>query len=133
MSPHVVLATNRGLTTIRGSDGITSPHGVPVDLLDRCMIVRTMPYSRDEIRDVLRLRARVEGLTIAPDALEKLADNGTKTSLRYALQLLTPASILAKLGGRSGEITLADVSETDELFLDARGSARMLQQQQQGL
>lgn len=82
MSPHVVLATNRGLTTIRGSDGITSPHGVPVDLLDRCMIVRTMPYSRDEIRDVLRLRARVEGLTIAPDALEKLADNGTKTSLR---------------------------------------------------
>lgn len=51
----------------------------------------------------------------------------------YALQLLTPASILAKLGGRSGEITLADVSETDELFLDARGSARMLQQQQQGL
>lgn len=44
---------------------------------------------------------------------------------RYALQLLTPASILAKLSGRT-EITLEDVGETDSLFLDAKTSARML-------
>jgi RuvB-like protein 1 len=46
---------------------------------------------------------------------------------RYALQLLTPASILAKISGRT-EITLEDVGETDSLFLDAKSSARMLSQ-----
>ena len=44
---------------------------------------------------------------------------------RYALQLLTPASILSKLAGRT-EIGLEDVAETDSLFLDAKSSARML-------
>lgn len=46
--------------------------------------------------------------------------------LRYALQLLTPASILSKLAGRT-EIGLEDVGETDSLFMDAKSSARMLQ------
>lgn len=93
ISPHVILATNRGLTTIRGTDnepgsgsmgeGIVSPHGVPVDLLDRCMIVRTLPYNRDEIKQVVSLRLKVEGLGVKEDALEKLADDGVKTSLRW--------------------------------------------------
>jgi RuvB-like protein 1 (pontin 52) len=91
ISPHVILATNRGLTTIRGTEsepgslggeGIVSPHGVPIDLLDRCMIVRTMPYSRDEITTGLVTRAKVEGLAVQPEALDKLADDGVRTSLR---------------------------------------------------
>jgi RuvB-like protein 1 len=88
ISPHVILATNRGLATIRGTEfepsgeGILSPHGLPIDLLDRCMIVRTMPYNREEIKRVLALRARVEGLTVSPEAAEKLADEGVRTSLR---------------------------------------------------
>lgn len=44
---------------------------------------------------------------------------------RFALQLLTPASILSQLQGRT-EIELEDVRETDTLFLDARSSARQL-------
>ncbi|GAA5857640.1 hypothetical protein JCM9279_006504 [Rhodotorula babjevae] len=140
MSPHVILATNRGLTTIRGTEsepgygggeGIVSPHGVPIDLLDRCMIVRTLPYQRDEIKTVLQTRVKVEGLAIQAEALDKLADDGIRTSLRYALQLLTPASILSRVQGRT-EITLADVAETDELFLDARSSARGLQERGEG-
>lgn len=35
MAPTVVLATNRGTSLVRGTDDIISPHGVPVDLLDR--------------------------------------------------------------------------------------------------
>lgn len=98
ISPHVILATNRGLTTIRGTEnepgsghsggeGIVSPHGIPIDLLDRCMIVRTMPYSREEIKIVVQTRLKVEGLAIQEDALEKLADDGVRTSLRLALPL----------------------------------------------
>ena len=37
LSPIIVLATNRGMCCIRGTDMI-SPHGIPVDLLDRYKI-----------------------------------------------------------------------------------------------
>ena len=43
-------------------------------------------------------------------------------NVRYALQLLTPASILASLAGRT-TIELDDVGEMGELFLDAKKSA----------
>lgn len=45
---------------------------------------------------------------------------------RYALQLLTPASVLAALAGRPGQIELDDVGELGELFLDAKTSARAI-------
>merc|ERR1712036_207004 len=44
LAPIVVLATNRGMCQIRGTE-VTAPHGIPVDLLDRVMIIRTMPYT----------------------------------------------------------------------------------------
>lgn len=34
LAPIVILATNRGMSSIRGTE-IISPHGIPVDLLDR--------------------------------------------------------------------------------------------------
>ncbi|KAL7414635.1 TIP49 C-terminus-domain-containing protein [Mrakia frigida] len=129
ISPHVILATNRGLSTIRGTEsepggsgaGIQSPHGVPLDLLDRCMIVRTYPLEREEIKEVVSIRAKVEGLKVSEEALERLADEGVRSSMRYALQLISPASILARLAGRT-EIGVEDISEMNELFLDAKRS-----------
>ena len=44
LAPIVVLATNRGMCTIRGTDMI-SPHGIPVDLLDRLLIIKTTNYG----------------------------------------------------------------------------------------
>jgi RuvB-like protein 1 (pontin 52) len=44
---------------------------------------------------------------------------------RYALQLLTPASILAQLAGRR-QIELEDIGEMRELFLDAKTSVSIL-------
>lgn len=46
LAPIVVLATNRGICTIRGTD-MVSPHGIPVDLLDRLLIIKTTTYSLD--------------------------------------------------------------------------------------
>ena len=42
---------------IRGTD-ITAPHGVPVDLLDRLVIIRTLPYNLEEMVAILALRAQ---------------------------------------------------------------------------
>merc|ERR1712064_193014 len=68
LSPIVVFATNRGICTIRGTD-IVSPHGIPLDLLDRLVIIRTMPYSVDEIVRVVNIRAQTETLSIDEEAL----------------------------------------------------------------
>ena len=51
LSPVVVVATNRGVCTIRGTE-ILGSHGIPVDLLDRMLIVRTQQYSKEEIKEV---------------------------------------------------------------------------------
>ncbi|KIJ98254.1 hypothetical protein K443DRAFT_133513 [Laccaria amethystina LaAM-08-1] len=125
MAPTVILATNRGQALVRGTVDIVSPHGVPVDLLDRCMIVKTDGYTRDQIGKVVQLRATVEGLKLGEGVVDRLAVEGEKSSLRYALQLLTPASILAQLGGRT-QIELEDIGEMRVLFLDAKTSASNL-------
>jgi DNA helicase TIP49 (TBP-interacting protein) len=39
MAPTVVLATNRGRSLVKGTQDVYSAHGVPVDLLDRCVWV----------------------------------------------------------------------------------------------
>mmetsp|Transcript_52747 Transcript_52747/g.136213 ORF Transcript_52747/g.136213 Transcript_52747/m.136213 type:complete len:246 (+) Transcript_52747:3-740(+) len=127
LSPIVVFATNRGICTIRGTD-IVSPHGIPVDLLDRLVIIRTMPYSVDEIVQVVNIRATTEGLTIEEDALAMLGEIGANTSLRYVVQLLTPSSILAHTSGRES-ITREDIEEIDSLFYDAKSSAKLLAEQ----
>ncbi|KAK0467331.1 RuvB-like helicase 1 [Desarmillaria tabescens] len=122
MAPTVILATNRGNALVRGTTDIISPHGIPIDLLDRCMIVKTEGYTREQVGKVVQLRADVEGLKLSPAVLARLAAEGEKSSLRYALQLLAPASILAKLAGRS-QIEDEDIAEMNELFLDAKTSA----------
>ena len=35
MAPTVIFATNRGRSTVRGTQDIVSAHGIPADLLDR--------------------------------------------------------------------------------------------------
>jgi len=124
LSPIIIFATNRGMCTIRGTD-IVSPHGIPVDLLDRTIIIRTLPYSVDEITQVVSIRSVTEGLEIEEDALTLLGEIGINTSLRYVVQLLTPSAILAKTGGRE-TITKDDIEEIDSLFYDAKSSAKIL-------
>ena len=95
LSPLVIMATNRGTTTIRGTEQ-KSPHGIPLDLLDRLLIVSTLPYGEDEMREILRIRCEEEDVEITEDARELLTKIGMETSLRYAIQLITSANIVAK-------------------------------------
>jgi DNA helicase TIP49 (TBP-interacting protein) len=52
LAPIVIMATNRGLTRIRGTD-YSGPHGIPLDLLDRLLIIKTEPYQAKELSQVL--------------------------------------------------------------------------------
>lgn len=126
LSPIVVLATNRGTSKIRGTD-LVSPHGLPVDLLDRLLIIKTMPYNLEEIVKILGIRAQTEGLTLSEEALAYLGSIGTRTSLRYAVQLLNPGYILSATQGRK-EISKDDLEEINSLFYDAKASSKVLQE-----
>lgn len=124
LSPIVVFATNRGVCTIKGTD-ILSPHGVPVDLLDRMLIIRTMPYSLEEIVQILAIRGETENIPIDAEALALMGEIGATTSLRYVVQMLSPAKIIAETCGRE-TISASDVEEVNDLFLDAKASSRLL-------
>eukprot|EP00920_Eleutheroschizon_duboscqi_P036356 GHVT01087727.1.p2 GENE.GHVT01087727.1~~GHVT01087727.1.p2 ORF type:complete len:195 (-),score=16.36 GHVT01087727.1:977-1561(-) len=123
LSPVVILATNRGVTTVRGTESI-EPHGIPVDLLDRLLILRTIPYTLEQMVQVLSIRAQMEGLTLSPSALELLGSIGSNTSLRFVMQLLQPAKILADLQGKGAVVEAHHVQEVDNIFMDAKSSAQ---------
>lgn len=129
LSPIMILATNRGITKIRGTD-IESPHGIPLDLLDRLLIITTEKYTREEIKEILKIRAEEEEIDISGEALEILTDIGEKTSLRYAVQMLTPAYIHAKKNGRK-VVTVADVEEIRRLFADVKESMKYLKEHEE--
>mmetsp|Transcript_2351 Transcript_2351/g.3380 ORF Transcript_2351/g.3380 Transcript_2351/m.3380 type:complete len:461 (-) Transcript_2351:311-1693(-) len=128
LAPIVIFATNRGICKIRGTE-ILSPHGVPVDLLDRLLIIRTQIYQEKEIKKILSIRAEIEEVKIESKALDTLAQIGFKTSLRYAVQLLTPCRIMAEQAGNDS-ITKDDVDEINEMFMDAKKSAEMLKEEE---
>ena len=160
IAPIVIFATNRGTCTIRGTTDIISPHGIPLDLLDRLVIIRTLQYSQDEMAQILQIRAKVEGIEIDEESLLKLSEVGSQATLRYdisthlesyytvcsiilcfssnsfkllylcryAIQLLTPANILARINGRDS-IFKTDIEEISDLFYDAKSSAKHLQEQ----
>lgn len=55
MAPVLIMATNRGITKIRGTK-YRSPHGIPIDLLDRMVIIATQPYGDKEMQQILKIR-----------------------------------------------------------------------------
>ena len=124
-APIIVLATNRGMTKIRGTD-IVSPHGIPRDLLDRLLIIPTRPYTRDEIKAIITIRADEEDIPLTEEALERLTDLGMEKSLRYALQLMEPAKIIALKRNRV-KVTAEDIEEAAKLFTDLKTSVELVE------
>jgi len=122
--PIIILATNRGVTTIRGTD-VKSPMGFPLDLVDRSVIIGTEEYDADSIREILRIRSKEEKVSIRKNALEKLTEVGVKTSLRYAVQLLSLAAQNAK-GAKRKEVTIEDVERVSKLFMDVKEATQHL-------
>ncbi|GLT28607.1 hypothetical protein SLA2020_035270 [Shorea laevis] len=128
MAPILVVATNRGITTIRGTN-YKSPHGIPIDLLDRLLIITTQPYTIDEIRKIVDIRCQEEDVEMSEDAKELLTKIGLETSLRYAINLITAAALnCQKRKGRIVEVQ--DITRVYNLFLDVRRSTQYLMEYQ---
>eukprot|EP00397_Hematodinium_sp_SG-2012_P035175 GEMP01037810.1.p1 GENE.GEMP01037810.1~~GEMP01037810.1.p1 ORF type:complete len:463 (+),score=101.57 GEMP01037810.1:65-1453(+) len=128
-APIVIMATNRGITNIRGTD-YKSPHGIPLDLLDRMLIISTTPYSEKEIRKIIDIRAEEEDVEMTEDARDLLTKVADGSSLRYAIQLITVANLVA-LKRKAQEVDVQDVRKVYSLFVDVKRSTQFLIEYQQ--
>lgn len=128
LAPVLVIATNRGMAKIRGTN-YKSPHGIPIDLLDRLMIIPTTPYSEKEIKRILEIRAEEEDVEMSSDALDLLTKVGSETSLRYAIQMIT-VSALCCMKRKAGEIDIEDIKRVYSLFCDVKRSTQFLMEYQ---
>eukprot|EP01129_Flabellula_baltica_P006582 TRINITY_DN2477_c0_g1_i2.p1 TRINITY_DN2477_c0_g1~~TRINITY_DN2477_c0_g1_i2.p1 ORF type:complete len:411 (-),score=95.08 TRINITY_DN2477_c0_g1_i2:4-1236(-) len=132
LSPIVILATNRGFSKMKGTE-IKAPHGIPVDFLDRLLIIRTQPYSIPEMASIISIRCLTENINCDEEAIEALSVISSESSLRHAMQLLTPCKILASIVNSENPIVTKNiVEETSSLFLDGKKSARMVRESTEG-
>lgn len=126
LAPVVVMASNRGISRIRGTH-YRAPHGIPIDLLDRMVIITTQQYSAQELHKIIKIRCEEEDVQMDDKSLDLLTVLGGKTSLRYVLQLITTASLVCQQRGAS-VVTVEDVKRVYTLFMDLRRSVQFLQE-----
>lgn len=117
------------MTRIRGTK-YTSPHGIPIDLLDRLLIISTTSYSEKEVHQILSIRCEEEDVEMSDDAKSVLTKIGMETSLRYAIHLITCANLIARKR-KSGEVEVEDVKRCYSLFLDEKRSVQYLKEFQE--
>lgn len=128
LAPVVVIATNRGVSQIRGTN-YQSPHGIPLDLLDRLMIIPTQPYSVDELREILKVRCQEEMVEMNEEALELLTRIAKETSLRYAIHMIITSSLVAKKR-KAKVVELKHVERCYSLFADVERSTKFVMEYQ---
>lgn len=131
LAPLVIMASNRGTSTIRGTT-FRSPHGLPVDLLDRVLIVSTSPYTREDVEQIIQIRCEEEDAQLSKEALAGLASLATQTTLRYALNLISTAQVLARKR-QSAVVETEDIRRCYGYFLDEKRSTQWLKEQQVSL
>ncbi len=129
--PIIVMATNRGITKIRGTE-IESPFGMPLDLLDRLVIITTDKYGEEEVKDILKIRAKEEEMNIDNEALALLTKLGAEKSLRYSVQILGIAGAKARSKNKE-KVIKKDIEEVATRFSDVREAVNHLKKYEEEL
>lgn len=131
LSPLVIMASNRGMSRIRGTK-FRSPHGLPVDLLDRVLIVSTKPYAEEDIQQIIQIRCDEEDVTLTQEAQSVLTSMATSTTLRYALNLISCAQVIARKR-KASAVDVEDLRRAYTYFMDEKRSVQWLKEQQGSL
>ncbi|VFV35014.1 tata binding protein interacting protein 49 kda [Lynx pardinus] len=51
----IIFASNRGICVIRDTEDSTSPHDIPLDLLDHVIIIGNMLYTPQEMKQIIKI------------------------------------------------------------------------------
>lgn len=124
LAPIVIMASNRGNSLIRGTN-YRSPHGLPLDFLDRVVIVSTHSYQKEEIQQILSIRAQEEEVDVTPDALALLTKIGQEAGLRYASNLITTSWLIMQKR-KAKQVSIEDVQRSFQLFYDSARSVKFV-------
>ena len=125
-APVVIMATNRGITKIRGTNYV-SPHGLPIDLLDRSLIITTTPYNDKELAKILETRCQEEDVELTEQGMKLLTKIAKECSLRYGIHLITTANLVAQKR-KSAEVDVQDIRKVYGLFVDVKRSVQFLKE-----
>jgi len=98
---------------------------MPLDLLDRCIIIPTSPYSEKEIKAILQIRCEEEDVEMAGEALDLLTRIAKETSLRYSMHMIMTAALCCKQR-KGAEVEVQDVRKVYSMFSDLRRSTQYL-------
>jgi len=126
MAPIVIMATNRGITKIRGTN-YKSPHGIPLDLLDRLVIIHTTEYSEAELKSILKIRCEEEDCEMEDNGLTVLTKIASDASLRYAIQLISIANLICRRR-KGNEVAVPDIKKAYTLFIDEARTVQFLEE-----
>ncbi|KAJ3716215.1 TIP49-domain-containing protein [Lentinula raphanica] len=137
LAPLVVMASNRGVARIRGTE-MRGPHGLPPDLLDRLLIVATSKYNPDEVREIIKIRCQEEDVEVGPEAEDLLVEIAGDAGMRYALGLIAVSQVVARKrvkfsGGGSEAVEVEDLRRAYGCFMDPGRSVQWLKEQQGSL
>ena len=124
LAPIVIMASNRGNTRIRGTT-YRSPHGLPLDFLDRVVIVSTQQYDDSEINEILKIRALEEEVDVTSEALALLTKIGKEAGLRYASNLIITSALIAQKR-KDQKVNHEDVERSYRLFYDPTRSVKFV-------
>uniref|UniRef100_A0A8C9MQU4 RuvB-like helicase n=1 Tax=Serinus canaria TaxID=9135 RepID=A0A8C9MQU4_SERCA len=126
MAPVLIMATNRGITRYLSTPGqnhslthLGTPKSVVVTL-----------FGEKETQKVLRIGCEEEDVEMTEDAYAVLTRIGLETSLRYAIQLITAASLVARKR-KGAEVGVEDIKRVYSLFLDESRSTQYMREYQE--
>lgn len=98
-------------------------------MLDRLLIISTEPYSEKELSQILHIRCEEEDVEMTDDAQELLTKIAMETSLRYAIHMITAASLVCSK--RKGtEVDVQDIKRCYSLFCDLKRSTQYMMEYQ---
>jgi RuvB-like protein 2 len=126
MGPIIILSSNRKMCKVRGSS-ILSPHGIPADLLDRMLVIKTETYSPEEVRKIVETKMSEEDYQADERAKEYLSQIAVHHGVRHGLNILTASHYVSQRCSRD-RIGAEDVEIADRLFLSESQALALLEE-----
>ena len=128
LSPSIILSTENSDLKVNNADFISS-HGIPVDFLDRFLIIQTNPYSYKEIKEILLLKANKEMLYFSNQAFELLIKIGIECGIRYCIYILSIINL--NFYNKFTKIGIIAIKKSFLIFLDSKRFSRYAKKLQQ--
>ena len=85
----------------------------------------THAYAKEEIQQILAIRAQEEEVEVTPDALALLTKIGQEAGLRYASNLITTSQLISAKR-RAKQVSIDDVQRSFQLFYDSGRSVKFV-------